>query len=125
MQSVETGEVLDFHIKSKVCFQGKLKRGKDKSSIEYNTWFDKHKHECSVNHSKSSESMETEAAITTFMRSIEKHNLKYTTYVGDGDSSSFGEVAEALFNKYGSEYHSVKENCIGHIQKQMGSNLRN
>ena len=123
--SVETGEVLDFEIKSKVCFQCKAKGGKDKSSKEYITWFDKHKHECSVNHSKSSGSMETEAAITIFMRSIEKHNLKYTTYVGDGDSSSFGEVAEALFNKYGSEYHIVKEDCIGHIQKRMGSNLRN
>ena len=35
-----------------------------------------------------------------FLRSIEKHKLKYTVYVGDGDSSSYGEVSEAAFKKY-------------------------
>eukprot|EP00795_Rhopilema_esculentum_P017784 gene17784-biopygen6622 len=35
--------------------------------------------------------MEKSAAVTIFLRSIEKHKLKYVTYVGDGDSSSFGE----------------------------------
>ena len=60
-----------------------------------------------------------------FSRSVEKRGLKYTTYVGDGDSSSYGKVAEAMEKIYGESYKIVKEDCIGHIQKRMGSNLRN
>ena len=65
-----------------------------------------------------------EAATLMFMRSIEKHNLKYTTYVGDGDSSSYGVVSEALSKEYGSSYLVSKEDSVCHIQKQMGTNLR-
>ena len=36
-------------------------------------------------------------------------------YVGDGDSSSYGVVADAVFQKYGSTYLVLKEDCIGHI----------
>ena len=73
---------------------------------------------------KSAESMEKEAAVEMFKRSIPLYNLKYTTYVGDGDSSSYGEVCDAMFKKYGDEYIVVKEDCVGHIQKRMGTNLR-
>ena len=48
----------------------------------------------------------------------------YTTYVGDGDSSSFGEVCEAMKKKYGNDYLVLKEDCVGHIQKRMGTSLR-
>ena len=73
---------------------------------------------------QSSEIMEKEAATLMFMRSIEKHNLKYTTYVGDGDSSSYGVVSDALSKEYGSSYLVSKEDSVCHIQKQMGTNLR-
>ena len=59
-----------------------------------------------------------------FLRSVEKGGLKYTTYIGDGDSSSYGMVAQVLKEKYSDQYVVVKEDCIGHIQKRMGSNLR-
>ena len=45
-------------------------------------------------------------------------------YVGDGDSSSFGEVADAMFKQFGEEYLVVKEDSVGHTQKRMGTNLR-
>ena len=45
-------------------------------------------------------------------------------YIGDGDTSSFGEVKEALNKKYGGDYPIEKEDCIGHIQKRMGSALK-
>ena len=51
---------------------------------------------CSINDTSSSESMEKAAAVEMFGRSISLHNPKYTAYVGDGDSSSFGEVCEAM-----------------------------
>ena len=58
--------------------------------------------------------------VDMFLRSIEKNNLKYTEYVGDGDTNSFGAVQETLAEKYGGEYTSGKEDCIGHIQKRNG-----
>ena len=122
--SIETGEVLDFEVCSKVCFECRSHSLWDKNSQRYKTWFQSHSDSCSVNHHQSSEAMEKEAATLMFMRSIEKHNLKYTTYVGDGDSSSYGVVSEALSKEYGSSYLVCKEDCVGHIQKRMGTNLR-
>ena len=119
VMAVETGEVLDYETKSKVCFQCKAKTKWDKESEKCKKWFDEHKNNCLVNHTLSSEAMEKDAAIRIFKRSIEKHKLKYSTYVGDGDSSSFTEVSEALFEEYGLEYQILKEDCISHIQKRM------
>ena len=59
-----------------------------------------------------------------FLRSIEKYKLWYAVYVGDGDSSSFGEVKESLQDKYGDNCPMTKEDCQGHIQNRMGTNLR-
>ena len=122
--SVETGEVLDFEVQSKICFECKSREKWDKESSKYKNWFSKHEEHCTINHKGSSEAMEKEAAVKMFLRSIEKHHLVYTTYVGDGDSSSFAEVADACFKKFGDKYLVLKEDCIGHIQKRMGTNLR-
>ena len=73
---------------------------RQKNSEKYQTWYNQHENECSVNHLKSSESMEKEAAIEMFLRLVEKGGLKYTTYIGDGDSSSYGMVAQVLKEKY-------------------------
>ena len=43
----------------------------------------------------SSGAMEKGGAIEMFNHSIEKHNLRYSVYVGDGDISSFGAVKDA------------------------------
>ena len=59
-----------------------------------------------------------------FLRSVEKRGLKYTTYIGDEDSSLHGMVAQVLKEKYPNQYVVVKEDCIEHIRKRMGSNLR-
>ena len=69
--------------------------------------------------------MEKDAAILMFQRSVELYHLKYTLYVGDGDSSSFKEVRETMEKTHGNSYCIEKEDCIGHIQKRMGSSLRN
>ena len=59
-----------------------------------------------------------------FCRLVEKHNLPYTVYIGDVDSSSFEEVKGALYNKFRNDYPVKKEDCIGHVQKRVGSTLR-
>ena len=68
--------------------------------------------------------MEADIAEVLWMRSQEKNNLRYTTFVGDGDGASFGRVAS--LKPYGSapEAQVVKEDCIGHIQKRIGTKLR-
>jgi hypothetical protein len=63
-------------------------------------------------------------SLKLFGRSISKRNLKYTTFVGDGDSSSYGRVRDAMFQKYGDEYIVTKEECVGHVQKRLGTALR-
>ena len=62
--------------------------------------------------------MERDAAVEMFTQSIEKHNIFYSIFVGDGDSSSFGAVVAAVKEKYGDEYVMEKEDCIGHIYKR-------
>ena len=69
--------------------------------------------------------MEKDAAVAMFSRSIDYRALKYTTYVGDGDSSSFGMVTKSMRETFGDDYVVIKEDCVGHIQKRMGTNLRN
>ena len=114
--AIETGEVLDFEVRSTICFECRSREKWNRDSQKYKDWLEVHRDKCSINHTKSSEAMEKSAAVTMFIRSIEKHKLKYTTYVG--------EVADACFKVYNEEYVVIKEECIGHIQKRMGANLR-
>ena len=64
--------------------------------------------------------MEVVGAKRVFERSIEKHNLRYTKYLGDGDSKSFTSVK---FTYPGIEVQKLE--CVGHIQKRVGTRLRN
>ena len=50
--------------------------------------------------------------------------MKYTLFVGDGDSDTFKAIKEAMEDIYGNRYVVRKEECIGHIQKRMGTALR-
>lgn len=47
----------------------------------------------------------------------------YIEYLGDGDSKRFASVLES--NPYGYEYPVQKLECIGHVQKRMGTRLKN
>ena len=120
--SILTGEVLDYEVKTLFCHECVAHKSDDKTTLRYQQWVKNHV--CDINHSGSSDSMETTAAVEMFTRSVEKHNLKYTTFVGDGDSSCFAHVKEARFNKYGDSYVVRKEECVGHIQKRIGRALR-
>ena len=120
--AVDTGQVLDYEIKTLVCKECEVNGKLDHTSDKYKNWLLKHK--CPINHSGSSESMEKDSAVLMFCRSLDKHKLRYTTFVGDGDTSAFAHVKNHLNEKYGDEYPIVKEDCIGHIQKRMGSSIR-
>ena len=122
--SVLTGEILDYEVKSLFCHECKAHGSHDQDSVKYKEWKKAHEKNCEVNHQGSSEEMEAVSAVDIFTRSIETRNLKYTTFVGDGDSSSFGRVKEALEKKFGERYVVKKEECVGHVQKRLGTALR-
>lgn len=63
-------------------------------------------------------------AVEMFNRSIEKNNIIYSEYLGDGDTASFKEVVLAdPYKDFGLK--SVKLECVGHVQKRLGTRLRN
>ncbi|XP_071575445.1 uncharacterized protein [Temnothorax nylanderi] len=66
--------------------------------------------------------MEINAIVQMFLRSVEKHGVKYLTYVGDGDSKTFNGILNA--EPYGDTLVTKKE-CVGHVEKRMGTRLRN
>ncbi|GFX90485.1 uncharacterized protein TNCV_4334901 [Trichonephila clavipes] len=57
-----------------------------------------------------------------FFRSEQKHGLKYQRYIGDGDSKTFSSIAEK--KPYGDSVPIEKIECVGHVQKRMGSRLQ-
>ena len=120
--SVETGEVLDAVTKSLFCGEySKVHFKFDLNSPEIRSWFQGHKEQCCINHTRASGAMETEGAVELFLRSIEKRGLMYSTFVGDGDC--YGHVKGSC-EKLNIGYYVAKEECVGHIQKRLGTALR-
>ena len=118
---VDTGKVVDYEMKSKVCFKCRAKKDLDPSSQQYIEWMESHAPKCSANFNKSSKAMESQGAVDIWGRSQEKHKLRYVDFVGDGDCSSHRDVVKS--KPYG-ETVVRKVECVGHIQKRMGGRLR-
>ena len=119
---VDSGLVVDFEVLSLYCHECKLHKKDDRD--QHKLWKESHKERCQLNYKGSSGGMEGEGAIAIFKRSIDTRKLKYTIFVGDGDSDTFKVVKESIEGIYGERYHIRKEECIGHIQKRMGTALR-
>ncbi|GBO26455.1 hypothetical protein AVEN_114447-1, partial [Araneus ventricosus] len=102
--SIDTGKILDLEVMTQYC-----------KMCEMNIKCD---HECS-NYKGSSGNMESVGAFRIFERSVMKRELQYTEYYGDGDSKAFLKVKDI----YG-EDTVTKLECIGHVQKRVGSRLR-
>lgn len=103
--SIDTGKLLDIEFLSKVC---RLCNKRNNDSY----------HNCEK-HSGSSGAMEPVGAYRIFERSVETRKLRYVNFFGDGDSKAYAAVKDI----YGKD--SVKKyECIGHIQKRVGSRLR-
>ena len=111
---------IDVEVLSKFC-HGCVSRENKKSTPEYVEWFANH--QCTIYLVGSSGAMESAGAVKIFNRSIEKNNLIYNEYLGDGDTSSFKDVIES--NPYKDlNIKITKLECIGHVQKRMGTRLR-
>ena len=116
--------MLDYAIKCLVCHECNAHCKCGKKSEKCKNWLDKHKATCYINHSGSSDSMEIQGSIEMFLRSIDKNGLRYTTFVGDGDSNCYASVCETLKNATTCyRYEVKKEECVDHIQKAVGAAL--
>ena len=114
--SVDTGEVLDYHVSSKSCLKCPLKK------------------ENAVMKCLKSGCLNTSVILTLLVahqpwrvkelvlwgRSIDHHNLRYKWMVCDGDSKAFNSVEHV----YG-ETKVEKLDCVGHVQRRMGKHLLN
>ncbi|GBN39555.1 hypothetical protein AVEN_158802-1 [Araneus ventricosus] len=107
--SLDTGKVRDFECLCKYCFTCENKSNDCK--------------ECQENYEGYSGGMESEGAIRMFQRSVSTRNVRYAKYLGDGDSKGFLKISESKV--YEDELVVEKLECIGHVQKRMGTRLRN
>ena len=90
----DTGKCLDYKVMSKqcpLCTLWESRKGTDAYGKFVNVIRDLH--ECSINHDGSAVSMEAKGVVECFSTSIEKYNLQYTEYLGDGDSKSYKDVS--------------------------------
>ena len=117
--SIETGKCLDIEVLSKVCHRcQKIERESDDAKKA--DLLENHTGKCKMNYKGSAPSMETEGIKRIFERSEKTRKLQYTEYFGDGDSKAYSEVE----NCYES-VHVEKKECVGHVQKRVGTALRN
>ena len=115
-----TGKVIDYHVMSKHCSACQHWETRDKHSDEYKRW--KEDHECDINFSGSSPAMEPHGTLQLFMRSLQ-HRMRYKNLISDGDSKSY--VLLQREEPYGPDHPVIKLDCVGHVQKRMGTALRN
>ena len=116
--SLLSGKCLAFEALTKTCKACQVWE-KRKDTPEYYTFFEKH--ECIINHTGSAGSMEPAGVLKCFEKSLETRKLRYANYIGDGDSKAYNDVVKADPYK---GFRVMKGECVGHIQKRVGSRLR-
>ena len=104
------------------CAKHKHKKG----VAEFEQWHKTHTQRklCEKNQTGSAGSMEPAGTETIFCRSVTKYGLRYTRYLGDGDSKLFSRVKNAQPPVYDNT-DITKLKCCGHVQKRMGCYLTN
>ncbi|GFT90844.1 uncharacterized protein K02A2.6 [Trichonephila clavipes] len=66
--------------------------------------------------------METVGMVRIFQRSLSDRSVRYTSYIGDGDSKTFSSITAS--NPYGEDITVSKIECVRHVRKRMGTRLR-
>ena len=119
--SWETGQVLDCEVLSKYCAECSAHSHLDTESTQFLEWMETHKHHCDANYAGSSPAMEAEGALQMWKRLVETLKLRYTTVISDGDSKTIKHLNN---NKPYGEVEIEKHECVGHVQKRLGTQLR-
>lgn len=117
----DTVLVIDYTLLTKSCHLCKLMRKLYPVDSDFLVWYRSYKDNCDINFDGSSPAMEAQGALTMFQRSIVKHKLRYTGLIADGDSKTHSLLLD--MKPYG-DFNVEKMDCIGHVQKRMGTALR-
>ncbi|CAB3225803.1 unnamed protein product [Arctia plantaginis] len=116
-----SGKIIDVEVKSKYCKSCEHWKSKN-GTTEFEEWQISHADECQANHEGSSGKMEVNAVVEMFQRSEDLYGVKYSNYIGDGDSKTFKGIVDS---KPYENFDVHKKECIDHVQKRMGTRLRN
>ena len=87
-------KVIDTHVLSNHC-DACAKKRKKVNDVEFQRWFEQHEHRCEKNHDGSAAAMEPDGTEIIFSRSQRLYGLRYTGFLGDGDSKSYARVQKA------------------------------
>nr|KAI8751338.1 hypothetical protein BgiMline_015869 [Biomphalaria glabrata] len=90
--------------------------------VKYQLWYNAHKQSCDINHFGSSGSMEQQAAVIMWSRSVEKNGFRYKSVISDGDTNTIKAIHEQ--NPY-PDLVVEKRECLNHVSKRLGTALRN
>ena len=107
--SLDSGKVVDADVMARFCQICVNNKNNNIQKV----------HQCMLNHAGSAPMMEQAGVVRIFGRSEAKYNVRYTEYLGDGDTKSFGAVKDT----YGPN-SVIKKECVGHVQKRVGKRLR-
>lgn len=125
---IYTGFVLDYEVLSNFCLQcSRLSTEKEKGKInsqKYEEAKEKHEPNCARNFDGLSGSMEKEAGLRIWARSVNKNKMRYVVFVGDGDAKTFSALQEMNNNTSPYDFPIVKEECVNHVGKRLGTRLR-
>ena len=114
-------KVVDTEILSNYCNKCSIKKANKVSDKDMKTWFKSHKTLCTKNHTGAAGAIEPVGIQQIFRRSIKTRKLRYTGYLGDGDSKSYNTVVSANPPIYSHQIRKLE--CCGHVQKRMGKRL--
>ena len=93
--SIKNDTILDIEPRSRTCKACVLKGPLKKTDhLAFEEW--KMSDVCKLNHSSSAGNMEPVGAKRIWERSLQKKNLRYTSFYGNGDSKSFSTIKNTL-----------------------------
>ena len=118
--SMEIGKGLDVEVLSPSCKQCQDHDHLDKNSDEYRAW-QADDNTSKANYTGSAPTMKPKGTDQMFKCSIDRHNFRYITFYGDGDSKSYTKVKDT-YAKDG--FPITKKECIRHVQKRVGTAMR-
>ena len=114
--------VLDYEVLSKYCQLCTEQTNKlGSNSAAFAAWYENHKPQRCSNFTGSSNAMEVECDKRLWSRSLERHNMRYVSMLGDGDCKAYAAVVKLKpYDDNGIE----REECVNHAHKRMGVALR-
>ena len=113
--SAATGKCIDYEPLNKVCKGSQKGKRYDKDSVEYEEWKANHSSKCTINYTGSAPSMEPVGIQRIYSRSVFNNKLRYTGYIGDGDTKFFNNVKDS--KPYGDDIEIQKIECVAAFRK--------